>query len=148
MHRTLALSGCLLTLVCPASRAAAEPEPVSVTFELNGAQVKDAPRGELDPEGHINMGLLWNDPSEEVDDFQPNPKRGMGWVFGRKVFDEFLSNTGMKGIIRSHERFRDGYKYFFGDRLLSVYSSDSYGERIRPKIAIAEKSGFELAALD
>ena len=80
-------------------------------------------KGDLNAENDILGQMLWNDPTSKYREFVTNWKRGIHYEFGEKVFSDFLERTGVKMVIRGHEVFPAGYKYFFGDRLLSLFSS-------------------------
>jgi len=100
------------------------------------AQVLSIPRGQLND---IAFQMLWNDPSEDVDDFAPSI-RGWGvYVFGRGPVERFLQESGLMLIVRAHEPFPEGYRWFFDGKLLSIFSCRFYpiekpvGARIRGK---------------
>jgi diadenosine tetraphosphatase ApaH/serine/threonine PP2A family protein phosphatase len=120
-----------------------------ITTELNGlSQINKTTRGETNPEDSLTYGLLWNDPKESIEYYKPNSERGVGLFFGQKAFDEFLSATDLSAVIRGHQRWPDGYKFFFKDRLCSVFSCDSYGEQIRPKAVVIENTRMDILELD
>eukprot|EP00245_Coleochaete_scutata_P004177 TRINITY_DN1644_c0_g2_i1.p1 TRINITY_DN1644_c0_g2~~TRINITY_DN1644_c0_g2_i1.p1 ORF type:complete len:477 (-),score=70.18 TRINITY_DN1644_c0_g2_i1:341-1771(-) len=60
----------------------------------------------LDPSGFgastVPADVLWSDPSAEEGLF-PNHQRGIGLLFGPDITQEFLSQHGLKLIVRSHE---------------------------------------------
>ena len=70
--------------------------------------------------------ILWNDPKINLKEFTES-FRGPGInFFGEDVFNEFLEENNLKYMIRSHERFPEGYRWFFKNRLLSIFSSINY----------------------
>jgi serine/threonine-protein phosphatase PP1 catalytic subunit len=70
--------------------------------------------------------ILWNDPKENLKEFTES-FRGPGInFFGEDVFNEFLEENNLMYMIRSHERFPEGYRWFFKNRLLSIFSSINY----------------------
>ncbi|MHA1490823.1 MAG: metallophosphoesterase [Promethearchaeota archaeon] len=70
--------------------------------------------------------IMWNDPKSEIKGFSES-YRGEGIkFFGRDVFDKFMKTNNLKYLIRAHECFPEGYKWFFNDRLLSIFSSANY----------------------
>jgi diadenosine tetraphosphatase ApaH/serine/threonine PP2A family protein phosphatase len=79
---------------------------------------------------NIEMNLLWSDPNENVEGFQPNP-RGKGFLFGIDVFNEFLQQTDFTMMIRGHEHCTNGFTWSFGKdgRLLTVFSVIDYCEK-------------------
>ncbi len=96
------------------------------------------PKGDLDAENDIIGQMLWNDPSEYYHGFEPNWERGIHCTFGKKAFVEFLEAHDITMVIRGHEVFPEGYKYFFDRKLLSIFSSPNY--RMQNKAQIVEIS--------
>jgi len=90
------------------------------------SQINSLPRGEPEPSSDIVLQLLWNDPVEGIDGFAFNDQRGGFYYYGQDVCLRFLDENDLKILFRSHEVFNDGYKYFFGGRLLSIFSSTGY----------------------
>ena len=63
--------------------------------------------------------FVWNDPSE-IDGIGKSP-RGLGMrTFGEDVFDEFLQVNGLGRMVRGHSVVEGGFKWWFGERLLSL----------------------------
>ena len=86
--------------------------------------------------------LLWNDPHKRAKTFRSN-MRGPGIMsFGKDAFISFITQNSIKYIIRSHEKFKNGYKKFFDDKLISIFSSQSYSKLNSTVVGILKKSGF------
>lgn len=109
-------------------------------------EIKSLPRGDLDGEHRILAQILWNDPSETHQGFQNNSERGFYYTFGKEVFLEFLENHQLKRVIRGHQVFPEGYRYFFDRKLLSIFSSPNY-RGSRAKIAAISEEG-DIQVLD
>ena len=94
------------------------------------------------------LELLWNDPREDVKGFAQS-MRGSGiFYFGDDVFEEFMDKNKFKLFIRAHEVFPEGYKYFFGNKLLSLFTSIEYvGMYVKAKVAIVTKE-LEIKLVD
>jgi protein phosphatase len=75
----------------------------------------------------IAEDLLWSDPSVESPGFR-NSYRGKGHLFGSKAVSDFLDQTGLSFVIRSHEMCQEGYDYPFGGAggVMTVFSSCDY----------------------
>ncbi len=73
----------------------------------------------------LTAQLLWNDPKENVSEAMPS-SRGIGYYFGKKPFLEFSQENEIQLVIRSHEVFQEGYKYFFNNKLISIFSALDY----------------------
>ena len=99
------------------------------------------PNGQETIEDPITKQLLWNDPKEKVKDFKYSV-RGPGIKrFGKDAFLEFIERNEIKHIIRSHEKFKDGYKSYFDDKLLSIFSSRSYSKRVSTVVGVITTHG-------
>ncbi|MFX1591473.1 MAG: metallophosphoesterase [Promethearchaeota archaeon] len=70
--------------------------------------------------------IMWNDPKSGLHGFS-NSFRGAGIkFFGSDVFENFMEHNNLKYLIRAHECFPEGYRWFFNKRLLSIFSSANY----------------------
>ena len=81
------------------------------------------------------MQIMWNDPKSGLKGFSES-FRGPGIkFFGEDVFNDFMKKNKLKYLIRSHELFPEGYRWFFKKRLLSIFSSANYRGKIAPNPA-------------
>lgn len=104
-------------------------------------EINQLPQNQEEISNPITTQLLWNDPKEWVKDFKKS-LRGPGIKnFGEHAFSEFMERNQIKYIIRSHERFKNGYKKYFGDKLISIFSSQSYSKRVSTVIGVINLSG-------
>ena len=85
--------------------------------------------------------FVWNDPSEE-NGINQSP-RGLGMrTFGEDVFEEFLRINGLEQMIRGHMVLKDGYRWWFGGRLLSLFSvPDHCGMGNLGAVGVVEEGG-------
>lgn len=82
--------------------------------------------------------LMWSDPSDEIESWRKSP-RGAGWLFGKKVVNDFTLLNGLDLVCRSHQVIQEGYKYSFTEEsLVTVWSAPNYFYRIGNKAAIME----------
>lgn len=98
-------------------------------------ELNELPKGDVDADNDILGQILWNDPSDIREGFEPNWERGIHYTFGKKAFGEFVEKHQLTMVIRAHEAFAAGYKYFFENRLLSIFSSPDYFPGSRGKVA-------------
>ena len=103
------------------------PEDFEILKKLKNKKHKDFDKTTIKL---INPGIyqiLWNDPKDvEILNFS-NSFRGPGIkFFGQKAFDAFMEKNNLQLLIRAHECFPEGYKWFFNKRLLSIFSSANY----------------------
>ncbi len=68
--------------------------------------------------------LMWSDP-DEVDGWQIS-SRGAGFLFGDKVVDEFNQLNDINLICRAHQLVNEGYKFWFDEKLVTVWSAPNY----------------------
>lgn len=89
--------------------------------------------------------MMWGDPSEDLraeEGYEFNFKRGFGYLFDRRIFDEFMDGNDISLAIRSHQMFQEGYWYFFDNRLLSIFSTRHYdGYSIEPHYVKVDVDG-------
>jgi len=88
--------------------------------------------------------FLWNDPSESPG-FTPSD-RGPGIKeYGPDIVDGFLATNNLKRIVRGHQFFEEGYKWWFDGKLLSLFSCPDYvGQKNNGAFAIFEKGELKL----
>ncbi|WP_342304760.1 metallophosphoesterase [Methanolobus sp. ZRKC5] len=68
---------------------------------------------------------LWNDPQEEKG-LEDSPQRCGTQVFGPDICKKFRTLNDIDIIIRAHSELKDGYKWWFDGRLLSLFSTPDY----------------------
>lgn len=79
--------------------------------------------------------IMWNDPKAESKGFS-NSFRGPGiFFFGIDVFKNFMKVNNLNYLIRAHECFPEGFKWFFNKKLLSIFSSANYRGSYAPNPA-------------
>lgn len=52
--------------------------------------------------------------------------RGVSYVFGANVVQDFLEKQDLDLILRAHQVVEDGYQFFAGRRLVTVFSAPNY----------------------
>ena len=76
------------------------------------------------PDAGLLCDLLWSDPSPSPG-WGPND-RGVSVTFGADIVDAFLSALDLDLIVRAHQVVEDGYEFFAGRSLVTVFSAPSY----------------------
>nr|MDO8081196.1 metallophosphoesterase [Candidatus Freyarchaeota archaeon] len=97
-------------------------------------QIEDLPK-EVEVSNPTLFQILWNDPRDGVKGFTPSD-RGEGiFFFGKDVYENFAKNNNIKHLVRGHEVFRNGFHWYFGGSVLSLFSASNYSIPIDAKIA-------------
>jgi diadenosine tetraphosphatase ApaH/serine/threonine PP2A family protein phosphatase len=110
------------------------PEDFEILSKFKGKKVIDIPSFSKDLANSM-MQIIWNDPKEGLKGFSES-YRGPGIkFFGEDVFSQFMERYQLRYLIRSHEVFEEGYKWFFNKRLLSIFSSANYRGSFSPNPA-------------
>lgn len=87
---------------------------------------------------------LWNDPSEILG-FTPSNRGPKVKEFGPNIVNEFLMTNNLKRIVRGHEFFEEGYKWWFDGKLLSIFSCPRYvGQKNDGTFVLLEKGQLKL----
>lgn len=93
--------------------------------------------------------IFWSDPSDK-NGFQNNP-RGAGFLFGESEVDMFLNRNGLKKIVRSHQLVMEGYKEYYGGKLITIWSAPNYcyvSENIACVLIVSSMKEFRYLCFD
>ncbi|VDN60254.1 unnamed protein product [Dracunculus medinensis] len=82
-------------------------------------QIRSIDRKQEVPHDGPMCDLLWSDPEESVG-WGVSP-RGAGYLFGSDVAKAFCQTNGVDLICRAHQLVMEGYKWHFGDTVLTVW---------------------------
>mmetsp|Transcript_18238 Transcript_18238/g.41851 ORF Transcript_18238/g.41851 Transcript_18238/m.41851 type:complete len:433 (+) Transcript_18238:132-1430(+) len=88
-------------------------------------QIADLQRPCDVPDGGLLCDLLWSDPSASIKGWAEND-RGVSYVFGADVVEDFLERHDLDLIVRAHQVVEDGYEFFAGRRLVTLFSAPNY----------------------
>jgi len=81
------------------------------------------------------LQIMWNDPKTNQKGFKESFRGRDIRFFGEDVFKDFMRENKLDYVIRAHERFPEGYKWFFHKQLLSIFSSANYRGTLTPNPA-------------
>ena len=87
--------------------------------------IQDISRPTDIPDTGLLCDLLWSDPDKETLEFDEND-RGVSWVFGEKIVNEFNRKNDLDLIIRAHQVVDDGYEFFANRQLITIFSAPNY----------------------
>ena len=88
-------------------------------------QIKNILRPSDVPEQGLLCDLLWSDPDEASEGYGAND-RGVSVTFGPKVVEDFLKKNDLDLICRAHQVVEEGYEFFAGRQLVTVFSAPNY----------------------
>ncbi|KAJ1966265.1 serine/threonine protein phosphatase Pzh1 [Dispira parvispora] len=77
------------------------------------------------PDYGLLNDLLWSDPSETAYDWEDN-ERGVSFCFGKSIVNAFLQKHDLDLVCRAHMVVEDGYEFFNGRTLVTVFSAPNY----------------------
>jgi len=77
------------------------------------------------PDTGLLCDLLWSDPDANATGWGEND-RGVSFVFGIDIVTQFLQNQDLDLIVRAHQVVEDGYEFFAGRRLVTLFSAPNY----------------------
>jgi len=77
------------------------------------------------PDVGLLCDLLWSDPDQNVSGWGDND-RGVSYVFGADVVCNFLEEQDLDLVVRAHQVVEDGYEFFAGRRLVTLFSAPNY----------------------
>lgn len=77
------------------------------------------------PDKGILCDLLWADPEDEVQGFVESD-RGVSYLFGEDIVNDFLDMVDMDLIVRAHQVMERGYGFFATRQLVTIFSAPNY----------------------
>lgn len=77
------------------------------------------------PDYGLLNDLLWSDPADMEEDWEPN-ERGVSYSFGKKVVRNFLQRHDFDLVCRAHMVVEDGYEFYQDRALVTVFSAPNY----------------------
>jgi predicted phosphodiesterase len=81
---------------------------------------------DMDPN---SQAILWADPDEFLPSgVQPNPRSGRP-RYSKDALTQFLDSNQFDCMIRGHSKWDNGYKLFFDNRLISLFSTSKYDNK-------------------
>ncbi|KAJ3434558.1 serine/threonine-protein phosphatase pp2a-related [Anaeramoeba flamelloides] len=89
-------------------------------------QIRSINRSEEIPSEGAFADLLWSDPNDSVSGWVPS-NRGCGYLFGKRITNQFMQINQLSLITRAHQLAEQGYYYSFGEeKILTIWSAPNY----------------------
>uniref|UniRef100_A0A7S1B7S2 Serine/threonine-protein phosphatase n=1 Tax=Corethron hystrix TaxID=216773 RepID=A0A7S1B7S2_9STRA len=77
------------------------------------------------PDTGLLCDLLWADPDPSITGWGEND-RGVSFTFGCDVVTQFLRRHDLDLLVRAHQVVEDGYEFFAGRELVTLFSAPNY----------------------
>jgi len=77
------------------------------------------------PDTGLLCDLLWSDPDRDVQGWGEND-RGVSFIFGAEIVQVFLKKHDLDLVCRAHQVVEDGYEFFSGRQLVTIFSAPNY----------------------
>ncbi|KAM0920066.1 hypothetical protein ACQ4PT_007729 [Festuca glaucescens] len=78
------------------------------------------------PDSGLLCDLLWSDPSSSGHGGWGPNDRGVSYTFGADVVAAFVERHDLDLVCRAHQVVEDGYEFFSGRRMVTVFSAPNY----------------------
>lgn len=88
-------------------------------------QIFDVARPTDVPDNGLLCDFLWSDPDPDIMGWGENA-RGVSYTFGADVVSNFLVKHDFDLIVRAHQVVEDGYEFFAGRELVTLFSAPNY----------------------
>lgn len=126
-----------------------------VPFDLGANETQldcyHAEHFDMDP---YSRAILWADPDPQLThtSVSPTPRTGRP-RFSQEAFQQFMDINNLDCMIRGHQKFPQGYKLLWDNRLISIFSTSTYDSKpigpakflhLSPNTAISEIGDEEL----
>lgn len=98
------------------------------------------------PDSGLMCDLLWADPDAETDRWGENG-RGISYVFGEKVLQEFVESSDIDLVCRAHEVKEGGYEFFGNKKLITIFSAPNYTGEFDNNAAMLNVDGNLLCSI-
>jgi len=78
------------------------------------------------PDEGLLCDLVWSDPSDELSDNFGENERNISVTFSKNVVEEFTEKNGLDLICRAHQVVEEGFQFFAGMKLITIFTAPNY----------------------
>ena len=78
------------------------------------------------PDEGLLCDLVWSDPSDVLSDNFGENERNVSVTFSKNVVEEFTKNNGLDLICRAHQVVEEGFQFFAGMKLVTIFTAPNY----------------------
>uniref|UniRef100_A0A1I8EEX7 Serine/threonine-protein phosphatase n=1 Tax=Wuchereria bancrofti TaxID=6293 RepID=A0A1I8EEX7_WUCBA len=76
----------------------------------------------------LEQDLVWSDPKLDIKGYEPNKLRNVSVAFGEDIVYKTCKRLNLDLIIRAHQVMENGYGFFAGRKLVTIFSAPLYAE--------------------
>ncbi|VDM98897.1 unnamed protein product [Thelazia callipaeda] len=76
----------------------------------------------------LEQDLVWSDPKLDIKGYEPNKLRNVSVAFGEDTVYKACKRMNLDLIIRAHQVMENGYGFFAGRKLVTIFSAPLYAE--------------------
>ena len=77
------------------------------------------------PDAGLLCDALWSDPDKDIKGWAEN-ERGVSYTFGPDRVENFISRNDLDLVVRAHQVVENGYEFFAGRKLVTIFSAPNY----------------------
>ena len=78
------------------------------------------------PDDGLLCDLVWSDPSDVLSDNFGENERNVSVTFSKNVVEEFTKNNDLDLICRAHQVVEEGFQFFSGMKLVTIFTAPNY----------------------
>ena len=78
------------------------------------------------PDEGLLCDLVWSDPSDELSENFGENERNISVTFSKNVVEEFTERNGLDLICRAHQVVEEGFQFFGGMKLITIFTAPNY----------------------
>ena len=78
------------------------------------------------PDEGLLCDLVWSDPSDVLSDNFGENERNVSVTFSKNIVEEFTKNNGLDLICRAHQVVEEGFQFFAGMKLVTIFTAPNY----------------------
>ena len=78
------------------------------------------------PDEGLLCDLVWSDPSDELSENFGENERNISVTFSKNVVEEFTEKNGLDLICRAHQVVEEGFQFFAGMKLITIFTAPNY----------------------
>ena len=78
------------------------------------------------PDEGLLCDLVWSDPSDELSDNFGENERNISVTFSKNVVEKFNKDNGLDLICRAHQVVEEGFQFFAGMKLVTIFTAPNY----------------------